>query len=172
MPNIIIYVKYLACLPVIYCAVPSPPKDLKVIKLNVSAILLSWSPPTSPNGILLEYKVIYLGYKSSKDMPLDVSSNDKARITTYNETQLQDKDVSIEDGPYDLLIAHPETSVQLKGWVSNLTYTFIVSSMVLLVRKELPSACYYISIIGECQDFCWVWTKCNYYCRHVRQAKM
>ena len=127
---------------IIYCTVPSPPKDLKVIKLDVSTILLSWSPPTSPNGILVEYKVIYLGYKFSKDMPLDVSSNTMARFTTYNDTQLQDKDVSIEDGPYDLLITHPQTSVQLKAWVNNLTYAFIVSSLILLVKIKLKCLLY------------------------------
>ena len=145
-------------MPTIDCTVPSPPKDLNVIKLDVSTILLSWSPPTSPNGILVEYKVIYLGYKSSKDMPLDVSSNAMARFTTCNETQLQDKDVNIEDGPYDLLMTHLQTSVQLKAWVSNLTYAFIVSSLILLVKNKSEVLATYFIAIGECQNICWVWT--------------
>jgi len=57
----------------ILLAVPSQPKDLKVIRLEASRVLLSWSPPTSSNGILVEYKVLYFGYKPSKDIPFDVS---------------------------------------------------------------------------------------------------
>ncbi|XP_035228691.1 Down syndrome cell adhesion molecule-like protein Dscam2, partial [Stegodyphus dumicola] len=43
----------------IYCRtmedVPSPPSDIKALPMLPDAILLSWQPPTQPNGILQQY---------------------------------------------------------------------------------------------------------------------
>ncbi|KFM74748.1 Down syndrome cell adhesion molecule-like protein Dscam2, partial [Stegodyphus mimosarum] len=35
--------------------VPSPPSDIKALPMLSDAILLSWQPPTQPNGILQQY---------------------------------------------------------------------------------------------------------------------
>lgn len=46
-----------------FCTVPGQPKDLKVEILNETAVSLSWASPDSPNGVIVEYEVIYYGYK-------------------------------------------------------------------------------------------------------------
>lgn len=45
-----------------FCTVPDEPKELKVVMLNETAVSLSWAPPDSPNGVIVEYEVIYYGY--------------------------------------------------------------------------------------------------------------
>ena len=47
--------------------VPGKPKDLKTIQVDESTIELSWSPPVDPNGNLIEYRIVYLGYKEVED---------------------------------------------------------------------------------------------------------
>ena len=46
-----------------FCTVPGKPKELKLEVLNETAVSLSWAPPDSPNGVILDYEVIYYGYK-------------------------------------------------------------------------------------------------------------
>ncbi len=51
--------------------VPGEPRDLDVTKVGSSAVRapavrVSWSPPLSPNGIILEYQVHYVGYEKAK----------------------------------------------------------------------------------------------------------
>ena len=53
----------------IFFAVPSAPVDISVELLNSTAVTLKWSPPFSPNGNILYYKITYYGYKASEDDP-------------------------------------------------------------------------------------------------------
>ena len=46
-----------------FCTVPGEPKELMLKVLNETAVRLSWAPPDSPNGVILDYEVIYYGYK-------------------------------------------------------------------------------------------------------------
>lgn len=42
-------------------AVPGAPKDGTIEILNITAVSLSWNRPDKPNGIVLDYQVIYYG---------------------------------------------------------------------------------------------------------------
>ena len=42
--------------------VPSAPVDVTGEIFNGTMVLLQWSPPEEPNGILLEYQVTYYGH--------------------------------------------------------------------------------------------------------------
>ena len=45
--------------------VPSVSRDAIAEPINETAVKLSWSTPETPNGIILEYQIIYYGYKST-----------------------------------------------------------------------------------------------------------
>ena len=45
-------------------AVPSAPLDPSVELVNSTAVTLKWSPPDSPNGNLLYYRITFYGYKT------------------------------------------------------------------------------------------------------------
>ena len=56
---------------IIWNLVPGEPRDLDVTKVGssavgASAVRVSWSPPLSPNGVILEYQVHYVGYEKVK----------------------------------------------------------------------------------------------------------
>ena len=51
---------------IIWNLVPGEPRDLDVTKVRLSVVRVSWSPPLSPNGIILEYQVHYVGYNKVK----------------------------------------------------------------------------------------------------------
>ena len=51
---------------IIWNLVPGEPRDLDVTKVGSSAVRVSWSPPLSPNGVILEYQVHYVGYEKVK----------------------------------------------------------------------------------------------------------
>jgi len=48
-------------------AVPSAPVELSAHVVNETAVILNWSPPDSPNGIILFYEIKFYGYKTSED---------------------------------------------------------------------------------------------------------
>jgi len=47
--------------------VPDRPQNIKLEMVSKTAVSLSWAPPDSPNGVILEYEVFYYGYKPEKD---------------------------------------------------------------------------------------------------------
>jgi len=55
--------------------VPGQPKELKLEVLNETAVSLSWAPPDSPNGVILEYEVIYYGYKPVENSKVKQSAS-------------------------------------------------------------------------------------------------
>ena len=42
---------------------PSSPKQSMLEVINATAVRLIWSTPDPPNGIILEYQIIYYGYE-------------------------------------------------------------------------------------------------------------
>ena len=51
-------------LDIVSFAVPSAPLDPSVELVNSTAVTLKWSPPDSPNGNLLYYRITFYGYKT------------------------------------------------------------------------------------------------------------
>ena len=45
--------------------------------LNETAVRLVWSPPDNPNGIIIEYQVIYYGY-------IPLQETQKKRVSGHN----------------------------------------------------------------------------------------
>jgi len=64
-------------MPFIY-VVPGPPESFTVQVLNYTTVRLTWLPPTSPNGVILLYTIMYNGTRQS----LNVS--DYAATITVN----------------------------------------------------------------------------------------
>ncbi len=48
---------------VIIRAVPGVPGSVKATSVGKTSIRLNWAPPDNPNGRILEFQVIYSGYK-------------------------------------------------------------------------------------------------------------
>ena len=46
-----------------FCIEPSNPTYLSTNVVNGNDVLLSWNPPSSPNGLLIDYQVIYTGHE-------------------------------------------------------------------------------------------------------------
>jgi len=51
-------------------AVPSAPVNLSAQVVNATAAVLKWSPPDSPNGIILFYQIRFYGYEPSEEDPM------------------------------------------------------------------------------------------------------
>ena len=60
----------------IFVTVPSAPVDIGVESVNSTAVAIKWSPPLSPNAILLFYKITYDGYKISEVFSFGLSTLD------------------------------------------------------------------------------------------------
>ena len=60
--------------------VPGEPRNLEVTEVNSLAVRVSWSPPISANGIILEYQVHYVGYEKLKAE----EKEQKVSICIYN----------------------------------------------------------------------------------------
>ena len=46
-------------------AAPGRPTDLVANPQNETSVLLRWSKPNDPNGVILGYQVFYYGYKGN-----------------------------------------------------------------------------------------------------------
>ncbi len=66
-----------------YPAVPGPPTSLKAAVFDKTSVILSWSPPSNPNGVVLGFQVLYYGYKEQEtsrvsehvaDCPLNITN--------------------------------------------------------------------------------------------------
>jgi len=42
--------------------VPGAPSDVTSRIVSETAIELQWNPPANPNGVILDYQVVYRGY--------------------------------------------------------------------------------------------------------------
>ena len=61
--------------------VPSAPVNLSYISINSTSILVSWSPPLSPNGIIINYIVIVTEVETGMDLTLNTT--DTEVLITY-----------------------------------------------------------------------------------------
>jgi len=46
---------------------------LKTVQVDPTTVELSWAPPDKPNGEIIEYKIIYYGYKQGESEKIGVS---------------------------------------------------------------------------------------------------
>ena len=65
-------------------------KIVDVVTVSDTASTVLWSPPTQPNGIVADYKVIYSIYENSTNISVSVSNNtenfnitDLCKLHTY-----------------------------------------------------------------------------------------
>ena len=57
------------CIRTLINAVPGAPVDVTIVPSNstATAVTLKWSPPLSPNGIILYYKITFYGHEPSDE---------------------------------------------------------------------------------------------------------
>ena len=46
--------------------VPGSPVDLKEELVNGNDVVLTWTPPNTPNGVITGYQIIYSGHERSQ----------------------------------------------------------------------------------------------------------
>ncbi|KAL4642042.1 immunoglobulin superfamily DCC subclass member 4-like [Arapaima gigas] len=63
----------------------TPPADLHLSALDSNSVLVSWRPPVEPNGIIVEYKILYSGNSSQPDHQWSSVSRDG--VVTSTEVQ-------------------------------------------------------------------------------------
>ena len=54
----------------IFILVPGAPINVILDHISSSGVQVTWSPPDSRNGIILEYQVNYVGYKAEDKPPV------------------------------------------------------------------------------------------------------
>ena len=92
--------------------------------INETAVRLSWATPDSPNGIILEYQVIYYGYKpvTAKRVNIVYSLLSACNKILYYISQQASNQIEIADGPKVI-------NVPAKGG-ENPVYTIIINDLV------------------------------------------
>ncbi|XP_023675640.1 immunoglobulin superfamily DCC subclass member 4 isoform X4 [Paramormyrops kingsleyae] len=60
----------------------TPPADLQLSALDSSSVLVSWRPPLEPNGIIVEYRILYSGNSSQPDYQWRSVSRDGSITST------------------------------------------------------------------------------------------
>lgn len=105
----------------IVLAVPSTPKQIKSDVINNTALSLSWTTPDNPNGKILEYQIIYNGYK-----PIVKRQDASAK--------------NIIDGPKVINVPakvgeNPVYTVVISDLVAGLTYEIkVISKSIIIIR--------------------------------------
>ena len=65
-----------------HCIVPAdPPANFSATAINSTAILLTWSEPPTPNGIVISYNI------SFSEMPTDIGSEINGHNQSINHTE-------------------------------------------------------------------------------------
>ena len=117
--------------------VPGQPKELKLEVLNETAISLSWAPPDSPNGVILEYEVIYYGYKPVENSKVKQSAFFLCSASLFLKILFQDENEKLDvlDGPNTIsLVLGRENfthSLNVLGLVPGYQYDFKVTLILL-----------------------------------------
>ena len=76
-----------------HCIVPAdPPANFSATAINSTAILLTWSEPPTPNGIVISYNI------SFSEMPTDIGSEINGHNQSINHTE---PPVSLQVGARD-----------------------------------------------------------------------
>ncbi|XP_018618739.2 immunoglobulin superfamily DCC subclass member 4-like [Scleropages formosus] len=60
----------------------TPPTDLQLSALDPNSVLVSWRPPLEPNGIIVEYRILYSGNSSQPDHQWNSASRDGSVTST------------------------------------------------------------------------------------------
>ena len=50
---------------ILYSIAPGTPTGVSVEIINATSLQLSWQRPVDANGVILEYQVLYFGYKGN-----------------------------------------------------------------------------------------------------------
>ena len=100
--------------------------DVSVESVNSTAVAIKWSPPLSPNGILLFYNIKYYGYKNSEVFSFYLSMFNNA----YGYLKMQGDDVTTQEKEY-LVPATSDNSAVLSGLQSGITYSFEVWTSIV-----------------------------------------
>jgi hypothetical protein len=109
-------------------APPSEPKQALVEVINETAVMVSWSTPDSPNGIIQEFQVIYTGYK-----PVLEEQETKTEIAILDGPKIINVPAKLDRNPaYSLVIGDlvPGLTYEVKvrartdaGYGGNITLT-------------------------------------------------
>ena len=63
------------CAWIIVNSVPEAPSGVKGNTMDKTSVLLTWNPPTNPNGVLLDYQILYHGYELKEQETTRVSND-------------------------------------------------------------------------------------------------
>ena len=66
------------------CTVPFPPLNVTVLMKTSTALLVSWLPPSTPNGVLTSYEVYYTGEASLNPVPASFYHSLSSTISAPN----------------------------------------------------------------------------------------
>ena len=64
---------------------PSSPLDLMIANKMSTSLTVEWSPPLTPNGVILSYQVSYVGLESVNPVPDSFETN--STLNTNGTTQ-------------------------------------------------------------------------------------
>uniref|UniRef100_A0A8C2NJA8 Protein-tyrosine-phosphatase n=1 Tax=Capra hircus TaxID=9925 RepID=A0A8C2NJA8_CAPHI len=156
----------LLCSTVCFLAPSDPPKDVHYSNLSSSSILLLWTPPSKPNGIIQYYSVYYRNTSGTfiQNFTLHEVTNDfdnmtvsaiidKLAIFSYYTVWVT-ASTSVGNGNKSSGIVHVYTDQDIpEGVVGNLTYESI-SSTAINVSWGPPSqpnglVFYYVSLSSQ-----------------------
>lgn len=72
-----------------YFPVPEPPSAVKALVMTGESILVSWKPPTQPNGVVVQYTV-YVKEESeeAKDVSDIIINSERYFTSEYNNVTL------------------------------------------------------------------------------------
>lgn len=70
------------------CPVPEPPSAVKALVMTGESILVSWKPPTQPNGVVVQYTVYV---KEESEESKDVSHISILRINSLLPNSLLER---------------------------------------------------------------------------------
>ena len=112
---------------IMYSAVPGPPTSVKAAVFDKTSIILTWAPPSNPNGRVLGFQVLYHGYKEQETSRVIEGVADwlKASKIILQVTR-QTTEIVILDGPFTIFVPPSQTSYQVDDLQSGLIYSFKV----------------------------------------------
>ena len=67
-----------------FIAGPSPPLNVTVLMKTSTSLLVSWLPPSMPNGVLISYEVYYTGESSLNPVPASFYHSLSSTISAPN----------------------------------------------------------------------------------------
>ena len=74
---------------------PSNPQNLTVVNVNATAIMVSWQPPTMPNGVITAYNVWYNQTLNCNGSLVSFSDSVAGSVLMYTFTELEEDTVYV-----------------------------------------------------------------------------